>query len=153
MVMTSVELMRVFCFLFSTTGEEKPHLSTFSRIVGERRVGRPSTSDGTRSKDKSKEPNDRAILRKRTTSTAADTARPVVAPVPVSTLGPNLERGRSILEQIGTPDHNGWMRKKNDRYNSWKTRYFVLKGPHLYVLRSNDKSVSALALGILSRGV
>lgn len=52
-----------------------------------------------------------------------------------------LKAGQSILEQIGTPDHNGWMRKKGERYNSWKMRYFVLKGPHLYCLRSNSKTV------------
>ncbi|KDN34981.1 hypothetical protein RSAG8_11987, partial [Rhizoctonia solani AG-8 WAC10335] len=40
------------------------------------------------------------------------------------------------LDQIGEPDYSGWMRKKGDRYNSWKLRYFVLKGPHLYYLRS-----------------
>jgi hypothetical protein len=51
-----------------------------------------------------------------------------------------LKAGQSILEQIGTPDHNGWMRKKGERYNSWKMRYFVLKGPHLYCLRSNSKA-------------
>jgi hypothetical protein len=53
-----------------------------------------------------------------------------------------LKPGLSILDQIGEPDHKGWMRKKGDRYNSWKSRYFVLKGPHLYILKSQDKSVS-----------
>ena len=56
--------------------------------------------------------------------------------------GMSLKPGKSILEQIGTPDHNGWMRKKGDHYNTWKLRYFVLKGPHLYCLRSNNASVS-----------
>jgi len=32
------------------------------------------------------------------------------------------------------------MRKKGDRYNSWKTRYFALKGPHLYILKSQSMS-------------
>lgn len=54
---------------------------------------------------------------------------------------PRLKVGQSIMEQIGTPDHEGWMRKKGERYNTWKTRYFVLKGPHLYYLRNNSKSV------------
>ena len=53
-----------------------------------------------------------------------------------------LKPGQSILEQIGTPDHSGWMRKKGDRYNTWRNRYFVLKGSHLYCLKSNSKSVS-----------
>lgn len=52
-----------------------------------------------------------------------------------------LKAGQSILQQIGQADHNGWMRKKGDRYNTWKSRYFVLKGPHLYWLRSNSASV------------
>ncbi|KAJ3966971.1 hypothetical protein EV361DRAFT_527412 [Lentinula raphanica] len=49
-----------------------------------------------------------------------------------------LKPGQSILDQIGEPDHAGWMRKKGDRYNSWKLRYFVLKGPHMYYLRSDS---------------
>ncbi|KAJ3740791.1 hypothetical protein DFH05DRAFT_1545582 [Lentinula detonsa] len=49
-----------------------------------------------------------------------------------------LKPGQSILDQIGEPDHVGWMRKKGDRYNSWKLRYFVLKGPHMYYLRSDS---------------
>ncbi|CAL1699992.1 unnamed protein product [Somion occarium] len=126
--------------------EDKPHMSmsTFSRIVhsGERRSSsRPSTSDGTRPKEKigGASPQDRSILRKRTTSTVdASVIRP--GATAVQGPGPNLVSGRSILEQIGTPDHNGWMRKKSDRYNTWKTRYFVLKGSHLYCLRSNNKS-------------
>ncbi|CAE6471462.1 unnamed protein product [Rhizoctonia solani] len=44
------------------------------------------------------------------------------------------------LDQIGEPDYSGWMRKKGDRYNSWKLRYFVLKGPHLYYLRSRTET-------------
>ena len=52
-----------------------------------------------------------------------------------------FEPGRSILEQVGEPDYSGWMRKKGDRYNSWKMRYFILKGPHMYCLRSNSKAV------------
>src|SRR5579863_6355527 len=39
---------------------------------------------------------------------------------------------QGILSQIGRPDHEGWMRKKGGLYNTWKKRYIVLKGPHLY---------------------
>ena len=53
----------------------------------------------------------------------------------------SFKSGQSILEQIGQSDHKGWMRKKGERYNTWKTRYFVLKGPHLYWLKSNNASV------------
>jgi hypothetical protein len=40
------------------------------------------------------------------------------------------------LQQIGTPDHSGFMKKKGERYSTWKMRYFVLKGSHLYYLKS-----------------
>ncbi|KAE9389360.1 hypothetical protein BT96DRAFT_980734 [Gymnopus androsaceus JB14] len=49
-----------------------------------------------------------------------------------------LKPGQSILDQIGEPDHSGWMMKKGDRYNAWKQRYFVLKGPHMYCLKSDS---------------
>ncbi|QRV73324.1 SH3 domain protein [Ceratobasidium sp. AG-Ba] len=53
---------------------------------------------------------------------------------------PGLKPGERAVDQIGEPDYNGWMRKKGDRYNSWKLRYFVLKGPHLYYLRSRTET-------------
>jgi hypothetical protein len=52
-----------------------------------------------------------------------------------------IQQGESILDQIGEPDNVGWMRKRGVRYNSWKLRYFVLQGPHLYCLRSSGKTV------------
>lgn len=89
---------------------------------------------------------DSAVLRKRTYSASEVSKSPTIsgsksssAAAPSSKSG-GLKAGQSILEQIGTPDHNGWMRKKGERYNSWKMRYFVLKGPHLYCLRSNSKA-------------
>lgn len=48
--------------------------------------------------------------------------------------------GNTFLQQIGVFDHDGWMRKKGERYSSWKLRYFVLKGPHLYYLRGKGVS-------------
>ncbi|KAG1805186.1 uncharacterized protein BJ212DRAFT_1570918 [Suillus subaureus] len=48
--------------------------------------------------------------------------------------------GKNIIDRIGTPDHRGWMRKKGDHENAWKVRYFVIKGPHLYILRSDNKT-------------
>jgi hypothetical protein len=48
---------------------------------------------------------------------------------------------KSILEQIGKADFSGWLRKKGERYNTWKLRYLVLKGPHLYYLRSDSRTV------------
>ena len=128
--------------------------------------GRPSTSQGLshgkeekekkpkkdkEPKDKSKdkdvkekldvdkrEPQSPTLLRKRTSSTPHVPTAQEKEKIAANPLKP----GQSILEQIGEPDHAGWMRKKGDRYNSWKLRYFVLKGPHLYYLRSNSTSVS-----------
>lgn len=100
-----------------------------------------------------------SVLRKRTVSSAeASSVRPAPTAVQASLStgsvgvggvvggipgvgGTTLKAGKSILEQIGTPDHNGWMRKKGDHYNTWKLRYFVLKGSHLYCLRSNSPTV------------
>jgi hypothetical protein len=134
-----------------------------------RKSGRPATSDGGSktsefgskmdrgrnatmpSSSSSKEPQ---VLRKRTsTSTgtgsgdqshlvngnAGSPTSPSIGPGGDSK-EPQLKAGQSILAQIGESDHSGWMRKKGDRYNSWKLRYFVLKGPHMYCLRSNSKS-------------
>lgn len=44
------------------------------------------------------------------------------------------------LDQIGTPDYSGYMKKKGDRYSTWKTRFFVLKGSHLYYMKSEAVS-------------
>ncbi|KAM0791669.1 hypothetical protein ACM66B_006262 [Microbotryomycetes sp. NB124-2] len=47
--------------------------------------------------------------------------------------------GENVLEKIGTPDHTGWMRKKGEKYNTWKQRFFILKGLHLYYLKSESE--------------
>jgi hypothetical protein len=80
---------------------------------------------------------DPAVPRKRTSPGANSDLAKAANGMMISPLKP----GRSILEQIGEPDHAGWMRKKGDHYSSWKSRYFVLKGPHLYCLKSNSKTV------------
>jgi hypothetical protein len=96
-----------------------------------------------------KEKRHSATLRKRTTSNpnvatainekdATDNSETVKSG--------NVQEGVCIIDQIGKPDYTGWMRKKADRYNSWKMRYFILKGPHLYFLRSNNASVSCALL-------
>ncbi|EDR12680.1 uncharacterized protein LACBIDRAFT_292707 [Laccaria bicolor S238N-H82] len=59
-------------------------------------------------------------------------------------VGGGVTQGQSILGQIGEPDHVGWMRKKSDRYNSWKPRYFVLKGRYLYWLKNSSASETRL---------
>ncbi|CAE6535289.1 unnamed protein product [Rhizoctonia solani] len=38
----------------------------------------------------------------------------------------DLGAGALALNQIGEPDYSGWMRKKGDRYNSWKLSYKVI---------------------------
>ncbi|KAJ7109899.1 hypothetical protein C8R44DRAFT_678459 [Mycena epipterygia] len=88
-------------------------------------------------------PANPALLRKRTSSShttdaakSATTAVATVAGQPALKLKP----GQSILEQVGEPDHVGWMRKKGDRYNSWKLRYFILKGPDMYCLKTSNKA-------------
>ncbi len=59
---------------------------------------------------------------------------------PSTTAAPGTAKA---LRQIGTPDYSGYLKKKGDRYGSWKTQYFVLKGPHLYYLKS--ETVSSLS--------
>ncbi|KIP10364.1 hypothetical protein PHLGIDRAFT_125572 [Phlebiopsis gigantea 11061_1 CR5-6] len=138
--------------------------STFQRMrhpSGRKHSSRPSTSDGVAIREKERvllepeperdfkprpspslrerSPKDSAVLRKRTSSTS-DAAVRSPSMVPPAAGAPLMRPGRSVLEQIGTSDHNGWMRKKNDQFNSWRMRYFVLKGPHLYILKSNDRA-------------
>ncbi|KAJ7269414.1 hypothetical protein B0H12DRAFT_1095698 [Mycena haematopus] len=87
--------------------------------------------------------NNPALLRKRTSSShATDGAKgSAAAATAVAGIGASkLKPGLSVLDQIGEPDHAGWMRKKGERYNTWKLRYFVLKGPDMYYLKTLDKS-------------
>lgn len=42
------------------------------------------------------------------------------------------------LKQIGKPDYSGFLKKKGERYGTWKMRYFVLKGAHLYYMKSES---------------
>ncbi|TFK43957.1 hypothetical protein BDQ12DRAFT_719130 [Crucibulum laeve] len=93
---------------------------------------------------KEKEQRDPALLRKRTSSAVANGPSSDAAKVANGVVSGTVKQGQSILDQIGEPDFSGWMRKKGDRYNSWKMRYFVLKGPHMYCLRSNSKTETRL---------
>lgn len=133
---------------------EKSSPLSLSRLYGggHKKSARPATADpaakgpaegkeGSVSRDAKAREHDPQLLRKRTSSTPnGEGAGRANGGGAVGALRP----GQSILEQIGEPDHNGWMRKKGDRYNSWKLRYFVLKGPHLYWLRSNSKVVRSV---------
>ncbi|BGP29644.1 hypothetical protein JCM10296v2_001383 [Rhodotorula toruloides] len=42
----------------------------------------------------------------------------------------------NLMDKIGRPDHSGWMRKRGEKYNTWKMRFFVLKGVYLYYLKT-----------------
>lgn len=111
-----------------------------------------SSTSGSPVKNKETLVNDgcktQSTLRKRPTSTP--NSHPVSGmvsgldpdtPGAVNDVTGTIKQGQSILDQIGEPDHAGWMRKRGLRYNSWKARYFVLQGPHLYCLRSSNKAV------------
>ena len=47
----------------------------------------------------------------------------------------------TLLVQIGTSDHEGWMRKKGGHSGKWRNRYLVLKGPYLYWLGDDNAVV------------
>lgn len=75
-----------------------------------------------------------------------DTARSSPTPVPrraapappaaVPAVQSSQMREPTPAEKIGAPDYAGWLRKRSDRYNTWKERYLILKGVHLYILKS-----------------
>jgi len=138
----------------SGKGEKEKSPSTFSRLyhMGDRKTSvsrynlgelsaRQAASDNTKSSEAlaklAKEERDRTLLRKRGSGGEAPKL-PAFAP-PIN--GAGLVQGRSVLEQIGTPDFNGWLMKKGERYNTWKHRYCVLKGHNLYWMRSNSTTV------------
>ncbi|KAJ4478978.1 hypothetical protein J3R30DRAFT_2697911 [Lentinula aciculospora] len=138
-----------------STSSSSFHLPRFA--TGPRKPStRPGSSSGPKDKEKGSKDllsphkegstRDPALLRKRTSS--------YPGPIPSADAGTkkrsssessphangNRQSGtaKASSNQIGEPDHVGWMRKKGDRYNSWKLRYFVLKGPHMYYLRSDS---------------
>ena len=81
------------------------------------------------------------VLRKRNTLSPRNSGLPNGAPG-------TLKAGESVLDQIGRPDHAGWLRKKGEHYNTWKLRYLVLKGSDLYFLRGNTRTVSRAKLTV-----
>ncbi|KAG6810375.1 hypothetical protein H0H92_012109 [Tricholoma furcatifolium] len=124
-------------------------LSAFSTPAGTPKVGSRTVSttstlrDTPRDRDRdSTAPN---TLRKRTSSAPAPQSAAAAATA-AAVAATGVKQGQSILEQIGDADYSGWMRKKGDRYNSWKLRYFVLKGADLYWLRSNSPAVRLVSL-------
>ncbi|CAO1614919.1 unnamed protein product [Jaminaea pallidilutea] len=55
-----------------------------------------------------------------------------------------------VMERIRPVDLEGWMRKKGERYNTWKPRYLALKGSDLVILR--DPSASKIKGYISMKG-
>ena len=49
-------------------------------------------------------------------------------------------RDGNLMDKLGRPDNSGWMKKKGEKYNTWKQRFFVLKGTYLYYLKSEQVS-------------
>jgi hypothetical protein len=47
-----------------------------------------------------------------------------------------MVRDGNLMDKIGRADCSGWMKKKGEKYNTWKMRFFVLKGVYLYYLKS-----------------
>ena len=109
-------------------------LSRFYYGSGSRKTSRSTASDigGPRDKREKRGSKDSSGTKEKKDALLRKAASPTTG---------SLKSGQSILEQIGQPDHKGWMRKKGEHYNTWKSRYFVLKGPHLYWLKSNNTSV------------
>ncbi|KAF9653416.1 hypothetical protein BDM02DRAFT_3182935 [Thelephora ganbajun] len=132
-------------------GEKEKSTSTFSRLyhIADRKssisrhnfgefTAKQTALDKAKSSDAptkpTKEDKDRTLLRKRNSGGEVPKS-PVPAP---PSNGPSLIQGRSVLEQIGTPDFNGWLMKRGEHYHIWKDRYCVLKGHNFYWMRSNN---------------
>lgn len=49
--------------------------------------------------------------------------------------GTNAAASGPVMSRIQPVDLEGWIKKKGERYNSWKPRYLALKGPDLVILR------------------
>ncbi|KAF9226815.1 hypothetical protein BS17DRAFT_794251 [Gyrodon lividus] len=155
--------------LEESTPSEKTSTLSLSRLYGRKTSGRPSTSDGLAAsslrngarasgdtENKKEQEREKSLVKARDEEKVMFKAKDSPSKDPgtfhmsagspsqdgrSSVRGPNaLKPGKSIIDQIGQPDHEGWMRKKGDHYNSWKVRYFIIKGPHLYILRSNNKA-------------
>jgi len=74
-----------------------------------------------------------AVLRKKSSTSPAETQ------VLDKDIG-KVHGGKGFWDQIGRVDHQGWLRKKGERYSTWTPRYLVLKGSDLYYLRSDSKT-------------
>ena len=108
--------------------EEADRQSSFNRLVGG--GNRLNKSSGTPSTAPSTAPASAEQQHRLSQGTPNPSVGAFAAPI-------STEAGSSsALAKIGSPDFAGYMKKKGERYNTWKTRYFVLKGAHLYYMKS-----------------
>lgn len=122
-------------------------------IRGSKSSASPSTAGGGISSFRraSKPGADQAgtVLNKRMSVADANTLSPKSPGLPAASGGGDAS-ARRALDRIPKPDFAGYLRKKGERYNSWKLRYCVLSGPHLYYLKSeNVGSLPSIALWLL----
>ncbi|TKY88518.1 hypothetical protein EX895_002506 [Sporisorium graminicola] len=57
------------------------------------------------------------------------------APAPTAAGAGTPAANGPVMARIQPVDLEGWIKKKGERYNSWKPRYLALKGPDLVILR------------------
>ncbi|GAA5979446.1 hypothetical protein JCM10908_002927 [Rhodotorula pacifica] len=103
-----------------------------------------SSFGGTSASDKS--PTTGQSVRSQTSNSTLAVGRDAPTAMSVKSVDPatqamQREKGvkvtsGNLMDKIGRPDHSGWMRKKGEQYNTWKMRFFVLKGTYLYYLKS-----------------
>jgi hypothetical protein len=97
-------------------------------------------------KDQATDPAASGVLKKRNSGDerrtgGASPASEVGKTAGAVTLRPGEDVLKQLREIVGDADHSGFMFKKGERYNTWKNRFFFLKGPHLYYLRSVNVSL------------
>ena len=123
----------------SSTSSHGPSISNGSPHKG--------SSDFTGMYDEKEKEKSFTTLRERTSSNSNSNVTTSInanAPETVNGVSGAMKQGVNVVNQIGEPDHTGWLRMREDGSNSWKSRYFILKEPYLYFSRSNHKSVSCV---------
>lgn len=127
------------------TKEEKEKKNKLDRETAKRKAK-------DQDKDLAKDLASPGVLRKRTLSgdehqpgSAAASSTALTTEADKASGAATLKLGEDVLKQLkeimGDEDHSGFMFKKGERYNTWKNRFFFLKGPHLYYLRSMHVSL------------
>jgi hypothetical protein len=131
-----------FSYVFFDSGSTQPGSPadptspTFSSSAGNRASktsASPSTASTSFRRSSKANTDGGALAGKRMSVAEANSG--VAAPGQQQGGNPSAKRA---LDRIPEPDFAGYLRKKGERYNSWKTRYCVLSGPHLYYLKSEN---------------